>query len=583
MQSVLQLLKSFVQSRWGLVSIVLALVGAIVLQWNGPQSIAVADEIAYITGGVNLVANGEFTNPFGQPELWFPPVYPLLIGCVSLGGLLDAFLVARLISSVAAIGTLILTYQLVVNVFSKRPNNPSSESESSHRAHARGYAFIAAVFLASNPTFQHYATRALSESLATCLSLAALMAWVCGTRTKKTACWVGALIGVATLTRPECVLVLPLWLGFELFRCRDRLAVRQSILAGLTTLTLVLPYVFYLHSHTGRWSISNKGPVNLAAGRSAFHQSPREFIDPESLTMGFFDYDTSLAVESQRFLFNASKLAGSLSEVYYRWWIAAVMSGLVLVGWRHLCHQKLGSRQDVDSDLRSPASNRSARNSKTTQSMIPAHQLLAWGSLSQAAYLGVVCVFDVGGPKNLHLILPIVCVLLAAAFQWTVTNRRWILIIPATLCLTICVAEGASRYPRWTLTSSNDREQLLVQAGESLANQGVSNGVVYEDGATIGYYAHQRRGRLTPNTLDTITSFIRKHETAPTYLAVSSFGAAKLDASVRELLDQADEESDWIEIVRIDNGRDTVAVFQLQSKESQHANRDHPTNRNHGI
>ena len=113
MQSVLQLLKSFIQSRWGLVPIVLALTLAIVLQWNGPQSIAVADEIAYITGGVNLVVSGEYTNPFGEPELWFPPVYPLLIGCLSLGGLLDAFLVARLISSIAAIGTLVLTYQLV--------------------------------------------------------------------------------------------------------------------------------------------------------------------------------------------------------------------------------------------------------------------------------------------------------------------------------------------------------------------------------------------------------------------------------------------------------------------------------------
>jgi hypothetical protein len=587
MRSLSQFLKSVIQHRVGLFLVVIGFMAALALQWNGPQSIAVADEIAYIISGVNLVAQGEYTNPFGKPELWFPPVYPLLIGCLSLGGSLDAFLIARLISAVAAIATLLIVYQLVVQVFQQWSDKSHRQPDSSSTKTARGYALLAIVFLASNPTFQHYGTRALSESLAACLSLSALCVWVCRTRSIKNAFVIGGLIGAATLTRPECVLVLPLWLGFELFRCRDRLAVNRSVAAGCTTLVLLLPYVLFLHSHTGRWSISNKGPVNLAAGRAAFHQSPREFINPESLVMGFYEYDTSLAVESQRYLFNASKLAASFSEIYFRWWVAALIVALIAAGWRHLCRPESVPIDSIPGDSKSkrahakrvcsdrfsyisaPIGAFGAQINQPLVALLPAGQYLAWAAGAQSAYLAVVCVFDVGGPKNWHLILPIVCMLLAASFHWAITERRWSWIVPATLCLAICVAEGATRYPRWTLTSSTAQEELLLQAGQALAEHNVPQGVVYENGATIGFYANQRRGRLTSNTLETITSFIRKQEQIPAFLAVSSFGSSKLDDSVMRLLQQPNNELAWQEVVRVNNGADTVAVFQLRIEDKQ--------------
>ena len=136
-----------------------------------------------------------------------------------------------------------------------------------------------------------------------------------GARSKGTACVVGGVIGLAALTRPESVLVLPLWMAFELFRFRDRVSFKRAILAGITTAALLLPYVVFLHSHTGKWSISNKGPVNWAAGRSAIHERPREFIDPDALTMGFFEYHTSISTESRRYLFNVSKLTNAFSEI----------------------------------------------------------------------------------------------------------------------------------------------------------------------------------------------------------------------------------------------------------------------------
>lgn len=88
--------------------------------------VAVADEIGYITGGIKLVTTGEYSNPCGEPELWFPPVYPVLIGCLSLGGLLASFLIARLISAVASIGRLLLVYQLVGRVFQRQASQDGS-------------------------------------------------------------------------------------------------------------------------------------------------------------------------------------------------------------------------------------------------------------------------------------------------------------------------------------------------------------------------------------------------------------------------------------------------------------------------
>ena len=79
-------------------------VGAVFLallavQWRGPGFLPGTDAIAYITGGVNLFTTGSFTNPGGEPELWFPPLYPILIGAASLGGRVDPATVAHLISA----------------------------------------------------------------------------------------------------------------------------------------------------------------------------------------------------------------------------------------------------------------------------------------------------------------------------------------------------------------------------------------------------------------------------------------------------------------------------------------------------
>jgi 4-amino-4-deoxy-L-arabinose transferase-like glycosyltransferase len=217
---------SICRSTFALPATIVLFLLAIFLQWNGAQSVAVADDIAYVTGGVNLVTTGSFTNPFGEPELWFPPVYPLAIGILSLGGLFDPFVVARLISVAAAVVTLILVHRLLERVL-------SSDDSGSH--YLSLVPTIATLLLAMNPTFQTYANRALSESLAACLTITALSVWLRVEARILRSVLTGLFVALAALTRPECVLVLPLWCGLEVLFRRNLASVKHGLVAGLVS------------------------------------------------------------------------------------------------------------------------------------------------------------------------------------------------------------------------------------------------------------------------------------------------------------------------------------------------------------
>ncbi len=512
-------LQQLLLSRAALPAIVLLFLGAIALQWNGPQSIAVADEIGYVTSGVNLVATGQFTNPWGKPELWFPPVYPLLIGVFSLGGQLDPFVIARVISAVAAVASLLVLHQVVLQVpLGSRSRETSDAGTVPSKSDDFGYgqlpsrliATLAVLLLAANPTFQSFAHRALAESVALCLSLISLRCWLAAGQTTRGAVMTGVLVGLATLTRPECILVAPLWYGIDWLRQRDRAAFKRGLVCGTVLVAMLLPYAAYLHEHTGQWSISNKGAVNLAAGRAAFHRTPREYIDEATLELGYYPVDTSLPTEVQRIAFNAGKLVGAFNEIYWRSLfavgIAVLIGGGVVLLWR----QK--------------------------------EQRLVLGLAAGLTYLGAVCLYDVAGPKNLHLALPAFSLLMAVTVARSLQVGQWKWLVPVCGLLAVVVAEGSTRYARWNRSIPLDGLASLREAGTQLRATTNRRGVMYEFGASTAYYSGQWRRYLTPNSLDTILSHIAAQERvdAPVYLTVSEATGSNLHPSTRALLDETD-------------------------------------------
>jgi hypothetical protein len=486
------------RSRIAMAAVLLLFATALACQWKGVQSVAVADSIGYITGGVNLIHLGEYRNPFGQPEFWFPPLYPLLIGTLSLGGQLDPLLVARLISVAFAILCLLLVFA-VGRV--AEPGQPY-------------VGVVAAIVLAANPTFQAASHAALSESMATALMFAAFVVWLRLSAEAGAARYVivGVLLGLSYLTRPETIVLLPLWAAIDLWPRPGKPKLSKYVLTFACCLAVISPYVLWLSSHTGRLSLTNKGEVNLAAGRSEYYRIPREYIDPQTLEMGFFAQEHTPTDEVQRYLHNWVEIARSYWEMY-RGPLGGGVLAAILLGVVTLVRER--------------------------------RYRLLFGLSTHFVYLFALAQYAVD-TRYLHATLPALSVLaafgLVAAIRLLVTKHAFIyrgvgaiVVVWAAVGLT----EMASRYPRWAVSSPSPPVSLLRDCGQRLKAADPSEGVVYEQGATVGYYAGKRRGRLTPNDLDTLLLYLEKHEEphTPVWLALSSLNAAEYHPSVRALLD----------------------------------------------
>lgn len=538
-------LQKLIASRAALPLIVLLFLGAIAWQWPGAQSIAVADEIGYVTSGVNLVTTGCFINPWGEPELWFPPVYPVLIGLGSLGGRWDPFVTARVLSVIAAVISLLTLHRVALRLEVGRiPQNRSlsGEPDASPRHSSklltalgadrspRVFATMSVALLAANPTFQIFANRALSESLALCFTLLALHVWL-SSRSRCGALATGVFIGLATLTRPECILLAPLWYGLDWLRQRDRTTFRRGLVCGAMLAALLLPYIAFLHEHTGRWTISNKGEVNLAAGRAAFHQTPREYIDETTLELGYFPVDTSLPTELQRYVFNLRKLVAAFCEIYCRPLLAAGVMVLIITGAVLLWRQK--------------------------------EQRLVLGLAAGLVYLIAVVRYDVAGAKNLHLALPTFSLLMAMTLTRTLQVARWRRVLPVCGLTALIMLEGATRFPRWSQTSSTVEFASLRDAGQQLRASHFPRGVMYEYGASTAYYSGQWRRYLTPNSLDTILDHIAAYErtAGPVYLTVSAATSRVLHPTTRALLTESDPRLE--RVLEIDSP-DRVVIYRVK-------------------
>ncbi len=503
------------ESRLSLVFVLVAFLIAIGLTWTGEQSVAVADEVAYIVSGVNLVTTGAFVSSFGRPELWFPPVYPVLIGLLSVGGRIDPFLVARIISVAASLGCLLLVYALAIDITERLTASADESIETSASGTRRTLglsaklaAVLATALLAFNPNFQLFASRALSESLALVLLLAAFRFWLVAGESFKGVLATGTLVGLATLTRPECVLVLPVWFAIDVLRYRSAAACGRALLAGLAIAAILTPYVLYLHQHTGEWNISQKGPVNLAAGRASFHQTPREYIDESTLELGYFPVDVSTPVEARRHVANFWSLVDAFGQMYYRPALAFGMWGLISIGIVIL-YARGQSR-------------------------------IVFGLIATTLYLAVVLHFDPQGPKTLFMVVPAASLLAAIAVTRGFMSQRWLGVLPSMGLLSLVLLEGSTRHPRWKLSEPQTANVELRVAGKQLRDMPIDRGVMYEYGATVAYYSGMTRRYLTPNTFETILLFIEKHEPAgvPVYLTVASGTSPKLHESVQRLLNE---------------------------------------------
>jgi len=143
------------------------------------------------------------------------------------------------------------------------------------------------------------------------------------------AIWLGSLLGFAYLVRPENFLVGILSIGSLFVFCiRDkqdsyvgdhagslRRYARPLLVAGFF-LIVVLPYVLFLKEHTGRWTFSTKGGINMLVGETSLEGPHHRVKDLDKMYATGGSIDFMEYVRSQGAKYAVRVLRTALVEGY---------------------------------------------------------------------------------------------------------------------------------------------------------------------------------------------------------------------------------------------------------------------------
>lgn len=235
------------------------LVAALVLRvswWIGYVRVIENEGVEYVRLAANLFGGNGYVSIFGGTHTLFPPLYPLLIGLLTpVAGSGEA--AARLVSLVAGVALVWIVYRLAERVFGGMAG------------------MIAGVIAALHPLLIGLSVSTYSEALYVSLVTgASLLAVECMRATSwPRAALLGAVVAAAYLTRPEGLLLMPLFAGVLLLASWRRgllkLGVVQAVVVGVTTLVIGAPYMAHLTSmaHTFRWE-GKAGWISLTTERT---------------------------------------------------------------------------------------------------------------------------------------------------------------------------------------------------------------------------------------------------------------------------------------------------------------------------
>jgi 4-amino-4-deoxy-L-arabinose transferase-like glycosyltransferase len=145
---------------------------------------------------------------------------------------------------------------------------------------------LSALFIALHPVMAYHSTQALTETLFSAVALGGVLVGWKGLNNHKLGLGLaaGLLFGCGYLLRPEGVGFLIVFAGFAVVRMLFRSTkwkwgskIVLSAFAGF--LIISAPYILYLKSATGNWTLSTKGTVNQQM-ESAVYFNDGEIKDP---------------------------------------------------------------------------------------------------------------------------------------------------------------------------------------------------------------------------------------------------------------------------------------------------------------
>jgi len=213
----------------------------------------------------NLVAGKGYTL-FGNPEVFMPPGYGA-IGYIFFLLFRDIELSGMLPSAISYLLIIPTTYCTVRFLFGKRS------------------AFLASFFVTFCPILIRFSYVSLSDvmfSFFFLLSFSIFVRIILGESTFLYNILLGMLFGITYLIKPEMFLVAVLALvSLFMFSIVDGRRSAESrtapypILATIAFLIFLLPYMVFIHKHTGNWTFTTKTARNLIVAGETVVEGPR--------------------------------------------------------------------------------------------------------------------------------------------------------------------------------------------------------------------------------------------------------------------------------------------------------------------
>lgn len=212
------------------------------------------DGVSYAISGKNLLSGLGYSYQ-GHPQLVNPPFYPILIGI--------SWLLTQNLEFSGQIVSVISGSLLVIPIFYL-----------AREMYTRQTGILCAIFVVVGPPLIFGSTEVRVASLYALLLWAAV---AIGWKALRSRClfWsalTGLMLALCYLTRPEAIILLPIFLLLYLLLFKLKVGVSSSIAKSIVSKSAVLIVVFalvsspfwvFLYHQTGRWTFSTRAPYTF--------------------------------------------------------------------------------------------------------------------------------------------------------------------------------------------------------------------------------------------------------------------------------------------------------------------------------
>lgn len=223
------------------------------------QQFITHDGAEYAVLGKNLISGNGYVSIQGQINLFFSPLYPLLIGVFSI-------LFNNLELSARLVSVLFGSLLIVPLYFFAR------------RMYSQKVAIISSLIAALYWVLIRYSTQTLTESTYTFLLVCSAWAGYAALTKQTKSLYVlsGIILGLSYLTRPDAIgyVVIIMVLTLIYFdkdngqRTQWKKALVCCLIMLISFLAILSPYLLFFHDQTGRWTLGNRDIINTIYGEN---------------------------------------------------------------------------------------------------------------------------------------------------------------------------------------------------------------------------------------------------------------------------------------------------------------------------